>query len=222
MKETKDYPQARERMVQEEVVAKGIRSLLVIRAMQVVPRHRFVPEALEREAYSASALPIGSGQTISAPHMVALMTEALELEGDERVLEVGTGSGYQAAVLYEITSHLITIERVPELARKVQRLFSELYLDGIVVKVGDGTQGYAEAAPYDRIVVTAAAPRVPQALFDQLGQNGILVAPIGTRAEQTLMRYRKKSGRIEEEAICRCVFVPLLGRDAFQEEEESA
>jgi protein-L-isoaspartate(D-aspartate) O-methyltransferase len=222
MKDTRDYPQARERMVQEEVIAKGIRNPLVIRAMQVVPRHRFVPEALERDAYGASALPIGAGQTISAPHMVALMTDALELEGDERVLEVGTGSGYQAAVLYEITSHLVTIERVPELARRAERLFAELYLEGILVKVGDGTHGYPEAAPYDRIVITAASPRVPPVLFDQLAPGGILVAPIGTRSEQTLMRYRKKDSRLEEEAICRCVFVPLVGRDAFPEEGLSA
>ena len=214
-----DYPQARERMVQEEIIAKGIRDPLVVRAMQVVPRHRFVPEALDREAYGSSALPIGAGQTISAPHMVALMTQALELEGDERVLEVGTGSGYQAAVLFEITSRLVTIERVPELARRVQRLFAELFLEGIVVKVGDGTQGYPEAAPYDRIVITAAAPHVPPVLFEQLAENGILVAPIGSRIEQTLMRYRKKPGGPGEEAICRCVFVPLLGRDAFPEEE---
>jgi protein-L-isoaspartate(D-aspartate) O-methyltransferase len=219
MNATRDYPQARERMVQEEVIAKGIRDPLVIRAMQVVPRHRFVPEALEREAYGSSALPIGSGQTISAPHMVALMTEALELEGDERVLEVGTGSGYQAAVLFEITSRLVTIERVPELARRAQRLFAELFLEGIVVKVGDGTQGYPEAAPYDRIMITAAAPHVPPVLFEQLVPGGILVAPIGSRIEQTLMRYRKKPEGTEEEAICRCVFVPLLGRDAFPDEE---
>ena len=221
MKETRDYPQARERMIQEEVIGKGIRNPLVVRAMQVVPRHRFVPEALERDAYSSSALPIGSGQTISAPHMVALMTDALELEGDEKVLEVGTGSGYQAAVLYEITSRLITIERVPELARRVEQLFAELCLQGIVVKVGDGTQGYPEAAPYDRIVITAAAPRVPPALFEQLAPGGILVAPIGSRAEQILMRYRRKNGSFEQESICRCVFVPLLGRDAFREDEEA-
>lgn len=219
MNAPRDYPQARERMVQDEVIAKGIRNPLVIRAMQVVPRHLFVPEALEREAYGSSALPIGVGQTISAPHMVALMTEALELEGDERVLEVGTGSGYQAAVLFEITSRLVTIERVPELARRAQRLFTELFLEGIVVKVGDGTQGYPEAAPYDRIVITAAAPHVPPVLFEQLAQNGILVAPIGSRIEQTLMRYRRKPEGPEEEAICRCVFVPLLGRDAFTDEE---
>ena len=125
-------------------MAKGITNVAVIEAMMAVPRHLFLPEAMERDAYGSSALPIGSGQTISAPHIVGLMTEALQLHGEEKVLEVGTGSGYQAAVLARLTGRVITVERIPELARRVQSIFSELRLDGIVVKVGDGTQGYAE------------------------------------------------------------------------------
>jgi protein-L-isoaspartate(D-aspartate) O-methyltransferase len=214
----RDFPQARDRMVEEEVVAKGIRDPRVLQAMREVPRHRFVPEALEREAYTGNALPIGSGQTISAPHMVALMTEALCLSGSEKVLEVGTGSGYQAAVLFRITPRVITVERVPELAWRVQRLFAELNLEGIVVKVGDGTLGFAELAPYDRIVITAAAPHVPEALFDQLSPGGILVAPVGDRAEQVLKRYTKEPGGLREESLCRCVFVPLVGKDGFPPE----
>jgi protein-L-isoaspartate(D-aspartate) O-methyltransferase len=213
----RDYPQARERMVQEEVIAKGIINLEVIQAMMAVPRHLFVPNALKHDAYSGSALPIGSGQTISAPHMVSLMTEALQLTGDEKVLEIGTGSGYQAAVLARLTRRVVTIERVPELARRTQSLFAELGLDGIVVKVGDGTQGYAEAAPYDRIIITAAAPRLPQTLVSQLTDEGILVVPVGDRMEQVLMRYTKEGDSLREEALCRCVFVPLVGREGYGE-----
>jgi protein-L-isoaspartate(D-aspartate) O-methyltransferase len=214
----RDYPQARDRMVRDEVEARGIRDPLVLAAMRAVPRHLFVPPALEREAYGPSALPIGSGQTISAPEMVGLMTEALALGGDERILEIGTGSGYQAAVLARISRHVVTIERHPELARRSQRILSELGLDGIVVKVGDGTRGFAGAAPYDRIVITAATPRVPPALFDQLRDGGILVAPVGTRTEQTLKRYTKHGKTVDEESLCQCVFVPLVGDEGFSED----
>ncbi len=217
---SRDYPRARGRMVLEEVVGKGITDARVIEAMKRVPRHRFVPTAMEHDAYSGLALPIGSGQTISAPQMVGLMTEALDLVGEENVLEIGTGSGYQAAVLAELTHRVITIERLPELARRAQSLFSELGLDGIVVKVGDGTQGYLEAAPYDRIIVTAAAPQVPQTLLSQLAEGGFLLAPVGERMEQVLMRYHKTATGIEEESFCRCVFVPLVGREGYAEPGE--
>lgn len=217
---SRDYPRARGRMVLEEVVGKGITDARVIEAMKRVPRHRFVPAAMEHDAYSGLALPIGSGQTISAPQMVGLMTEALDLVGEENVLEIGTGSGYQAAVLAELTHRVITIERLPELARRAQTLFSELGLDGIVVKVGDGTQGYLEAAPYDRIIVTAAAPQVSQTLLSQLAEGGFLLAPVGERMEQVLMRYHKTATGIEEESFCRCVFVPLVGREGYAEPGE--
>ncbi len=212
----KDFPQARERMVRDEVVGRGISDPAVIEAMGAVPRHRFVPEAMEHEAYGPSALPIGGGQTISAPQMVALMTEALQCSRGTKVLEVGTGSGYQAAVLARMGCRVITVERVPELARRAQTLFRELGLDGIVVKVGDGSLGYRDAAPYERIVVTAAAPRVPRTLLDQLTGEGILVAPVGDRLEQTLIRVTREGETVREEAICRCVFVPLLGREGFE------
>jgi protein-L-isoaspartate(D-aspartate) O-methyltransferase len=211
----RDYPQARERMVEEEVRAKGISDPRVLDAMREVPRHLFVPEALQHDAYGPSALPIGSGQTISAPHMVGLMTEALRLTGDEKVLEVGTGSGYQAAVLARLTHRVITVERVPELARRVQLLFSEMGLEGIVVKVGDGSLGYPELAPYDRIIVTAAAPQVPPALYEQLAEGGILVAPVGDRGEQVLTRWTRGRDDVTRESLCRCVFVPLLGKGGF-------
>ncbi len=215
MSAARDYPQLRERMVQDEIVGRGIKDPRVIEAMRKVPRHLFVPPAMERDAYGGSALPIGGGQTISAPQMVAMMTEALRLSGGEKVLEVGTGSGYQAAVLAELGCRVISVERLPDLARRTQQLFGELGLSGIVIKVGDGSLGYKEAAPYDRIVVTAASPRVPEALLGQLGPGGILVIPVGDRAEQTLLRYTRSEDGFEEEALGRCVFVPLVGRQGF-------
>jgi len=217
MNAARDFPKARERMVAEEVVAKGITDPRVLEAMRAVPRHRFVLEPLEHEAYGSSALPIGFGQTISAPHIVALMSEALRLTGTEKVLEIGTGSGYQAAVLARLTGRVVTVERVPELARRAQRLFAELGLDGIVVKVGDGTLGYPETGPYDRIVITAAAPGVPATLAGQLAPGGILVAPVGDRTEQILKRFTRTATGLDEEFLCRCVFVPLLGREGFAE-----
>ncbi len=215
MSERRDYPLARERMVEEELRAKGVTDESVLRAVRTVPRHRFVPEAMERDAYGPSALPIGEGQTISAPQMVGLMSQALQLQRGHKVLEVGTGSGYQAAVLAEMGGRVITVERAPELARRAQRVFQELGLTGIVVKVGDGSVGMKETAPYDRIVVTAAAPRVSRPLLEQLVDGGILVAPVGDRLEQTLMRYTRDPGGIREEALTRCVFVPLVGREGF-------
>jgi protein-L-isoaspartate(D-aspartate) O-methyltransferase len=204
-------------MVREEVIGKGIQDPLVIRAMGRVPRHLFVPEALEGDAYGSSALPIGLGQTISAPHMVALMTEALRLEGGERILEVGTGSGYQTAVLADIAPRIVTVERMAELARRAQVLLASQGREGIVVKVGDGSRGYPEAAPYDRILVTAAAPSVPAALCTQLAEGGILVVPVGDLQEQVLIRVTRSGTRFPEEALCRCVFVPLVGKEGFEE-----
>jgi protein-L-isoaspartate(D-aspartate) O-methyltransferase len=215
MSARRDFPQARERMVEEEVRGKGVSDPRVLDALRSVPRHLFVPEALERDAYGPSALPIGCGQTISAPHMVGLMTEALRLGGDEKALEAGTGSGYQAAVLARLTRRVITVERVPELARRVQLLFTELGLDGIVVKVGDGSLGFPELAPYDRVIVTAAAPQVPPALYDQLAVGGILVAPVGDRGEQVLTRWTRGTSDVTRETLCRCVFVPLVGKAGF-------
>jgi protein-L-isoaspartate(D-aspartate) O-methyltransferase len=214
--ERRDFPQARDRMVEIEVIGRGITDPRVVEAMRRVPRHRFVPPAMEHDAYSGSALPIGGGQTISAPNMVALMTAALKLEPGMKVLEVGTGSGYQAAVLAAMGCRVITVERIADLARRTQKLFGELDLSGIVVKVGDGSTGFKDAAPYDRIVVTAAAPHAPRALLEQLVEGGILVAPVGDRLEQTLMRYTRQGEEAREEALVRCVFVPLLGREGFE------
>ena len=220
MSYARDFPRARERMVEEEVLAKGITDPRVIAAMRSVPRHRFLGAGMEAEAYEPPALPIGSGQTISAPHMVALMAEALALTGTEKILEVGTGSGYQAAVLASISPRVITLERIPELAERARRVLHELGFTGVVVKVGDGSVGYPGAAPYDRILVTAASPGAPPSLIRQLAPGGLLVAPVGDRREQMLMRYvrRGEGTEIREEALCRCVFVPLVGREGFGED----
>jgi protein-L-isoaspartate(D-aspartate) O-methyltransferase len=207
-------------MVAEEVVARGITDPRVIDAMRRVPRHLFVPEPLWGEAYGSNALPIGHGQTISAPQMVALMTEALRLTGTEKVLEVGTGSGYQAAVLAAITPRVFTVERVPELAEAARRLLADLGLAGVVVKVGDGSLGYEEMAPFDRILVAAGAPVVPRALVAQLEPQGILVVPVGDREGQVLLRLTRTGEGIREETLCRCVFVPLVGRQGFAPESD--
>ncbi|NNF07082.1 MAG: protein-L-isoaspartate(D-aspartate) O-methyltransferase [Candidatus Eisenbacteria bacterium] len=217
MPQFEDYPVARKRMVETEVEAKGIKDPRVIKALREVPRHFFVSPALAKTSYGASALPIGSGQTISAPHMVGLMSEALMLKGKEKVLEIGTGSGYQAAVLGKLTRSVISIERIPVLASRAQEKLAALGLDGVIVKVSDGTLGLPSLAPYDRILVTAGGPHVPQALWEQLSPDGILVMPIGTRNEQVLMRFFREGDGFREEQICRCLFVPLVGRDGFED-----
>lgn len=216
---TRDFPQARERMVLDEVIGKGVTSPAVVQAMRAVPRHLFVEEGMSRQAYGGSALPIGWRQTISAPQMVAIMTEALEVQKGHKVLEIGTGSGYQTAVLAQLSSRIVSVERLPELATLAQGRLRQLGLDGVVVKVGDGSQGYPEAAPYDRILVTAAAPAVPEPLLRQLADGGVLVVPVGDLREQTLLRYRREGDQFHEDALCRCTFVPLLGQSGFSGDE---
>jgi protein-L-isoaspartate(D-aspartate) O-methyltransferase len=204
--------------IDEQLVARGIRDPRVLDAMRRVPRELFVPEASLPLAYADRALPIGSGQTISQPYMVAAMTEALLLEGGERVLEIGTGSGYQAAILAELASEVITVERRPELADAARATLALLGYRHVEVVVGDGTLGLADRAPFDRIVVTAGAPRVPEALMRQLSdQLGRLVIPVGSPAQQWLTIVVREGGRFTETTGDACVFVPLLGRDAWPE-----
>lgn len=192
---------------------RGIHDLRVLRALELVPRDRFVePEQLEY-AYSDQALPIECGQTISQPYVVAAMTEALALEPSHKVLEIGTGSGYQAAILAHLTSHVVTVERYRTLAEMAERRLRDLDLDNVTVIVGDGTLGAPEHAPFDRIVVTAATSEVPPALFDQLDEGGLLVAPVGPPgAVQTLMRFRKtgRDAPLEREELLAVRFVPLV------------
>jgi protein-L-isoaspartate(D-aspartate) O-methyltransferase len=201
----------RQRMA-ERLAAAGVDQVRVIEALASVPRHRLVPEALHAEAYRDVALPIGEGQTISAPGVVAAMTAALELAGSESVLEIGTGSGYQAAVLSRLAGRVISVERVPRLAARARTALDELGVSNVIVYLGDGSLGRPQDAPFDAIVVTAGGPEVPQPLIDQLAPGGRLVGPFGTRDEQALLRVRKSSdGRLTREVLGRCRFVDLVG-----------
>jgi protein-L-isoaspartate(D-aspartate) O-methyltransferase len=206
---------ARDEMVRQQLEKRGIRDRRVIEAMAKVPRHRFVDAALWSRAYGDHALPIGAGQTISQPFMVALMTEALGLEGGEKILEVGTGSGYQTAVLAEFTPRLFSIERSPELARAAARSLAELGYSNVILKTGDGTLGWREHAPFDRILVTAGAPGVPSSLFEQLAEGGRIVIPVGDREVQRLEVVRKTGGKPKVTALVDCAFVPLLGEEGW-------
>jgi protein-L-isoaspartate(D-aspartate) O-methyltransferase len=183
--------------------------------MERVPRHRFLPDPDDSGAYGDHPLPIGCGQTISQPYMVATMTEALRLTGEERVLEIGCGSGYQAAILAELSLEVYSIERVPELAERARALLDELGYANVAVVVGDGSLGYPETEPYDRIIVTAAAPEMSPAWAEQLVEGGLLLAPIGDRWGQTLIRARKLGANLERESLGGCVFVPLVGEHGW-------
>lgn len=197
---------------------RGIADARVLGAMAAVPREEFVPEELRRRAYDDRALPIGHGQTISQPFMVATLCAALQLEGGERVLDVGTGSGYQAAVLAELAAEVITIERVPELAEQARATLAAAGYGRVEVHVGDGTLGYPKRAPYDGIAVAAAAPILPQTLYEQLALGGRLAVPVGSRREQWLEVVTRSPEGTERRRTVPCVFVPLLGAEGFDEE----
>jgi protein-L-isoaspartate(D-aspartate) O-methyltransferase len=211
------YNNLRKRMITEQIVSRGIHEERLLDALQRVPRHWFVPEEYADIAYSDGPLPIGHGQTISQPYIVALMTELLELQGDEVVLEVGTGSGYQAALLSALSHQVHTIERHPALAEKADQVLRKLGITNVMVHVGDGTLGLPKYAPFQAIMVTAAAPRVPQPLFDQLDEDGWLVLPEGGSGGQMLDRWHKKSGEYRQEHIAPVAFVPLLGQHGWKE-----
>ncbi len=212
------HARERERMVREHVEARGVRDPRVLAALREVPRHRFVRGHLERKAYGDFALPIEGGQTISQPYVVARMTELLAVEPHHKVLEIGTGSGYQAAVLARLGRWVWSLERVPELARLAIARLRELGIDNVKVQVFDGSLGWAEAAPFDRILVTAGAPGAPAALLAQLGADGRLVIPEGGRDAQRLVLYRKAGDRVVREEGEGVVFVPLVGRHGWQAE----
>lgn len=202
----------REAMIERQLRARGIADGRVLDAMARVPRELFVPEELHSRAYDDAALPIGEGQTISQPYMVARICEELALRGDERVLDVGTGSGYQAAVLAELAAEVHSIERIPALAERAQAVLG----DGVHVHVGDGSRGLPEHAPFAAIAVAAAAPRLPEALYDQLELRGRLVVPVGSRWEQLLQTIVRTP---EGPAVLRtvpCRFVPLIGEGGFE------
>lgn len=207
-----DYRAERERLVRESMEGRGIRDPSVLRAMRDTPRHEFMPEAVRKFAYEDRPVPIGYGQTISQPSLVAFMTEALELRKQHRVLEIGTGSGYQAAVLAPLAGEVYTIEIVPALARSAAETFKRLRYRNIFAREGDGYVGWPEKAPFDRIILTAAPPELPQALVDQLRPGGKLVAPVGpTSTEQQLLLVEKSAeGGITKRAILPVRFVPMV------------
>jgi protein-L-isoaspartate(D-aspartate) O-methyltransferase len=211
------YANLRTHMVSEQIISRGIHDERVLDALRHVPRHWFVPEEYASIAYSDGPLPIGQGQTISQPYIVALMTELLELKGEENVLEVGTGSGYQAALLAYLTQQVHTIERHEALAEKAEKILLKLGLTNVVVHIGDGTLGLPEYAPFNAIMITAAAPRVPQPLFDQLDEGGCLVLPEGAAGSQMLDRWRKHDGKYKQEHITPVAFVPLRGKHGWKE-----
>lgn len=212
-----DYQSARERMVERQIASRSISSARVLEAFRSVPRHLFVPEHKREFAYSDGPLPIGKGQTISQPYIVAYMTETLELTGDERVLEVGTGSGYQAAILAELAGEVYTVERHQELADIASRRLEEMGYENIHVVQGDGTNGLPEKAPFQGVIVTAAAPEVPQPLLDQLDEGGRLIMPVGGRGGQVLKLYRRQEGEITSESLSPVAFVPLIGNHGYSQ-----
>jgi protein-L-isoaspartate(D-aspartate) O-methyltransferase len=207
-----DDVRRREEMVTHQLITRGIQDQRVLQAMREIPRHLFVPPGHRSMAYDDMPLPIGCDQTISQPLMVALMTETLRLRGHERVLEVGTGSGYQAAILSRLSRVVFSLERLPALAIQARTILASLNLKNVHVLVGDGTLGLPEHAPYDAIVVTAGAPHLPQPLIDQLSPDGRLVIPVGNRVEQVLMRVTKTSVGPQTEHLGGCRFVPLIGQ----------
>ena len=212
-----DYRLAREKMVRGQLIPRGIEDQRVLDAMSKIPRDRFVDEALAGEAYNDHPLPIGHKQTISQPYMVALMTEALELKGDEKVLEIGTGSGYQTAILAQLAEKVYTVERIRVLMVKARTLLAELECNNVLFKAYDGTLGWQEHAPYDAIMVTAGAPGIPEPLLEQLAEGGRLLIPIGDRSSQVLMRITKKNGKYLQENLGGCRFVDLIGLHGWKD-----
>jgi protein-L-isoaspartate(D-aspartate) O-methyltransferase len=217
-----DFATRREQMVEEQLIGRGITAPLVLRAVRLVPRERFVPPSLVGHAYEDSALPIPEGQTISQPYMVALMTQSLQLTGGERVLEVGTGSGYQAAILSRIAAEVFSVERHTALSERAREVCQELGYSNIHFRVteADEVVGWEEAAPFDGIVVTAGAPRIPEVLLRQLRDGARLVIPVGTEESQRLMVVQRQGTKFEQLMGTCCRFVPLVGTDGWPSRRE--
>ena len=217
MERTRDaYETSRARMVEEQLAHRGITDERVLTAMRRVPRHLFVEEPLRDRAHDDHPLPIGEEQTISQPYIVGLMTQLLELRGQEKILEVGTGSGYQTAVLAELARRVCSIERLPRLAERARSLLEQLGYDNVWVRVGSGTLGWPDEAPFDRILVTAGGPSVPPPLFQQLAEGGRMVVPVGDVANQTLTVVEKIRGEMKTRPCGDCKFVKLVGKYAWE------
>jgi protein-L-isoaspartate(D-aspartate) O-methyltransferase len=216
MIEVKEWKFERERMVNEQIAGRGITDERVIQAMKQVPRHLFVDKTYYHQAYNDYPLPIGNDQTISQPYMVATMTELLELKGDEIVLEVGTGSGYQTAILALLCAKVYSVERISELTRRARHTLEQLGFRNVNLMVKDGSLGWAEYAPYDGILVTAGAPEIPNTLIEQLADNGRLVIPVGDEFSQVLNFVTKHKGRIYRKEHFGCTFVPLIGKKGWE------
>ena len=213
-----DFDAAREKMVLEQLVDRGIKNQEVIRAFLKVPRHLFVEQALRERAYGDYPLPIGLNQTISQPYMVALMCELLELKGNEKVLEIGTGSGYETAILAELVERVFSIERIDYLIQNARTVLDKLRYNNVVTKVADGTYGWREESPFDGIVVTAASPQIPKRLLDQLAVKRHLVIPKGDAFSQTLFKITKAEKGFDTKSITGCVFVKLIGKYGWENE----
>ena len=215
MKETNKYKRSRERMVREQLQKRGISEENILEAFKKVPRHLFVPENQKHRAYEDYPLPIGKDQTISQPYIVALMTQLLQPNKEDKVLEIGTGSGYQTAILAELVDKVFTIERIHELMEEAKKVLTSLSYDNIKFQVGDGTLGWKEKAPFDKIIGTGAAPEIPSPLQEQLVDPGILVIPAGSRSAQYLHVLRKEGGNLREEETTPCSFLPLIGKEGW-------
>ncbi len=214
-------PQKDRKLMIEYLVAQGIQDQNVLRVMGMIPRHQFVQGEYWEEAYANHPLPIDEGQTISQPYIVALMSEKLRLKSSDRVLEIGTGSGYQTAILAELAQDVFTVERLASLSTQAAEHLNAAGYKNIFFKVGDGTQGWSEHAPYDAIMVTAAAPEIPHSLGEQLAEGGRLVIPIGNRQIQRLMLIEKIHGKIQKQELCFCSFLPLMGKEGWPERERA-
>jgi protein-L-isoaspartate(D-aspartate) O-methyltransferase len=216
-KESIKYERQREEMVEQQIAARGITDAKVLAAFRKVPRHLFVSEALRDQAYGDYPLPIGEQQTISQPYIVAEMTQALELNSDDRVLEIGTGSGYQAAILAEIVYRVYTIERIRTLYVQTRKLLDKLHYHSIVMRCSDGTSGWQDEGPFDAIIVTAGAPEVPEKMLGQLVEGGRMVAPVGNQHSQELIKLTKDKSGIHKSNLGGCRFVKLIGAHGWKE-----
>ncbi len=203
-------------MVEQQLISRGIKNRRVIDAFLKVERHRFIPGGLKISAYADHPVSIGEGQTISQPYIVALMTEYLDVSESDRVLEIGTGSGYQAAILAEMSKQVYSIEKFLSLAKRAEALLQELGYCNIRIKVGDGTLGWQEESPFSRIIITAATPAIPPPLVEQLSEGGKMILPQGERFSQVLTLVEKQNGELKSELICGCVFVPLIGEYGYK------